>query len=93
MKVKLRLVENDPTARAALAAIEGPVELRAEARRCARVFRSGSRLRVEDAGDDLGHDVLRRGENVVVRRAPLGGITHPRNVALDGVGCTCAVRD
>ena len=67
-------------ARAAFAAMERRAELDAQDGGSERVARRGTGLRDEHAVDDLGDDVLGRGEKIVVGRAPLRRITHERNL-------------
>jgi len=71
--VKRRFVEDDPSARAAAASLEWGAELLAQ-RRCGDgVRRSRARARDQLAVDDLGHQVFRDLEQIVVRGGPFCG--------------------
>jgi hypothetical protein len=82
MKVQLWLVEEDPSAGTAFAAIERPVKLPSERRRGTGVTRSGTRLGNECAIDDLADEMLGHGQQILVGCASLRRLTHdPVNVA------------
>jgi hypothetical protein len=81
-QVQLRLVQDDPAAGAASAAIEGAIELAAEVRRGPGVQRRRTWTRQELAADDLGNDVVGRSEHILVGCLLASGIGHlPGSIA------------
>jgi hypothetical protein len=80
MQMQLGLVQNDPTTRAPAAAIEGAAQQVTQARGRSGVARGRPRLRHELTGDDLGDEVLRNREQILVGRAALDGSSHALNV-------------
>lgn len=71
--MQFRLVENDPAAWSTSAPVERTVEDTTEARRRPGMpwLRSGACRQL--AIDDLGDEVRRNGQQILVRRAPLCG--------------------
>src|SRR5689334_10890732 len=77
----LRLVEDDPPTGPAAAALEWRPELLAEDTRGLRVRARGARAQMQLAIDDLRHLVVRRAQDVLVRRAGRGGLHHTESLA------------
>lgn len=76
LTVQLGFVENDPTARAATAAVEGVAEHHTEQRSDGSVWPARARLRVELTTDDLANDVVRQREEIVVGSAARGDVCY-----------------
>jgi hypothetical protein len=79
-EMKLRLIENDPSARASLASLEGGPELLAQRGGCLRVGRRETRVGRENAVDDLRDHVGGSAKNIFVRGS-LDGVGHHEIVA------------
>ena len=75
-EVKLRLIEENPTARTSVALAERSAQLGAELRRRTRMRHGRTGLRVQDATDNFGHQVPRRREHVRIRRAAFRRVAH-----------------
>jgi hypothetical protein len=84
VQMKLRFIENDPSAWTANAAIERAVQEGTHARCRARVWRRRTRKRMELAIDELRDQVIRNCGEVVVRCPTLVRRAHPRIVKRTG---------
>jgi hypothetical protein len=81
MQMQLGFVEDDPAARAALAAVERPSQIDSQPRGSASVRRRRSGLREQLAIDDFADLVLGHAEEIGVGRPALHGAHHRLSLA------------